>query len=138
MSHSWGISGVGGGCDRCCASHTLVCTPVCRKLGKALSHWGGHGLGVCIICFGMWMRAGEDAGMEARGCIVGIRPPIPPHGTWEFWELNSCRLAWPQRPSPAEASRWAKYVHFSLFFLPFYTLKIEPRGFHMLGNCSTI
>lgn len=22
--------------------------------------------------------------MEARGCIVGIHPPVPPHGTWEF------------------------------------------------------
>lgn len=33
--------------------------------------------------------------MEARGCIVGIHPPIPPHGTWEFLgiELMSSGLA---------------------------------------------
>lgn len=62
----------------------------------------------------------------------GNPSPIPPHGTWEFLgtELMSSGLA----PKAFTGPRMC----ISLFSFFLCTLKIEPRGLHMLGNCSTI
>lgn len=62
----------------------------------------------------MWVWRPEDALWESILLFHHMEPG-------SSWELNSCRQAWPQRPSLAEASRWANYVHFSLFFFPFHT-----------------
>lgn len=74
--------------------------------------------------------------MEARGCIVGICSPIPQHGTLEFLgiELMSSGLA---AKAFTHRSFSLGQVCTFLFSFFFSTLTIEPRGLHMLGNCST-